>query len=480
MTAKFRKIFPLFVLIAILFSALPAWAAFDLVVSPSDGGFDLRFGRIEAAGFKAVKQVTLRVTSDTGDQYRVKQRLIEPLRSGDGVELRTDQFQMYPLVSSNTRGSLLTFAETPVSSFDNVIYTSSATGEGDSFQVVYTFSPGQRQVPGSYRGRIAFVLVPVKSTASQVVVSMNVTVELTAGLEPVVAIVPEKGRGRLVLKSPEGFGASSMAQDHSAVLFINVLNPLGARYRIFQTFDGGEPTDTQGRRPDLSLVHVTVDGSRRGSAAPAATLKEVRGSHLLYTSDVHGAPVELAVRYEPDPSFWLEGAGEYRGRIKFFLEIDGSRGVTREEVKALDIYFDVRRLFDITVTSQGQEGVRLNFGDVSHKTGPGTSEVRVSAVSNLGQPYHIVQVVGAPMTNAEGEKVPEEDFTVRARQGEEGPRASFLLEGAVPVRQGETTVCISDASGHPSDVTLVYELKMRPDSKSGRYATQLGYSLVMK
>ncbi len=473
-----RKLSSLALILSLIF-ATPAWAVFNLTSTPEDGGFDLRFGRLGAADFKTAKQVTIRIVNDTGDQYRVKHRLIEPLRTPEGVELPPDHFRMYPLVNSNTRGSLLTFAEAPVSSFDSVLYTSSATGEGDTFRVVYTLAPHESQIPGYYRGRIVYVLVPVGSTASQVVVNMTVTVELAAGSEPVVEITTQTDPSRLVLSSPDGFAAGTAGAPEGTDITVNVRTPVGTRYRIFQTFDGSEPVNADGRRPDLSLVQVKVEGARTGAVAPEASLNEARGRQLLYTSDVNGAPAELVVHYVPDDDLWLEEAGDYRGRLKYFMELEGAQGVRREDLRTLDVVFEVTRLFDIYVTSGGKEGVQLEFGDVSHKTGPRTAEVTIRTATNLAQPYHIVQMVSSPMTSEEGVKVPEEDFTVRA-QPQDPEAAFFILKDAVPVTQGETIICTSDPKGRPAEVTLLYELKMRPDSKSGRYTTQFGYSLVLK
>jgi len=469
--------------LAIVFSLIfttPAWATLNLTAIPEDGGFDLRFGRISPSDFKVVKQVTLQVVNDTGEQYRVLHRLVEPLRSAEGRELPSGQFQMYPLVNSNTTGSLLTFAEAPVGSFDNVVYTSSGTGEGDSFRVVYTLTPREPQMPGTYRGRIAYVLVPVNSTASQVVVNMTVTAELAAGTQPVVEITTQADRDRLVLSSPDDFGDGTAGITEGAEIGIRVVTPLGASYRIFQTFDGMEPTNADGRRLDVSPVRVKADPARTGVVAAETTLNEARGRQLLYTSDLNGSPAELVVRYVPGEDLWLQEAGDYRGRLKFFMELDGGSGVERQDLRTLDVVFELARLFDIYVTSGGQEGVQLEFGDVSAKTGPRTSEVTIRTLTNFGEPYHIVQVASGPMMSAEGVKVPEEDFTVRAAQEEGARAASFVLKDPAPVKQGETVVCTSDPEGHPVEVTLVYELKMRPDSKGGRYTTQLGYSLVLK
>jgi len=479
MDVRPRLLFCCFFLIVSFLFTTPVWAVFNLTVTPEDGGFDLRFARLAAEDFKTAKQVTVQIVNDTGDQFRVIHRLIEPLRTQEGVELPPDRFRMYPLINSNTRGSLLTFAEAPVSSFDNVLYTSSATGEGDTFRVVYTLTPHESQMSGSYRGRIAYVLVPVGSTAAQVVVNLTVTAELSAGSQPMVEVAPQGGASRLVLRSADGFAAGMGGDLEGAGVSVAVRTPVGTRYRIFQTFDGGEPVNAEGQRLNLSLVRVKVEGAHGGGAATEASLNEARGRQLLYTSDVNGAPAHLLLRYLPDEDFWLEKAGDYRGRLDYFMEVEGARGLRREDIRSLGVVFEIPRLFDINVSSGDREGVDLAFGDVTHKSGPRTAEVTIRTATNLAQPYHVVQMAGGPMMSEDGVKVPEEDFTVRAVPAD--PHSvPFYLGDAVPVRQGETVVCSSDPKGRPVEVTLVYELTMRPDSKGGRYATQLGYSLVLK
>ena len=122
--------------------------------------------------------------------------------TNDGITLPDDQFKMYPVVNSNGKGTLLYREETPVSQFENqMIYTSNTVGESDSFRVVYTITPQETQKPGSYYGRVTYLLVPVDSTQSQVVVNLNIYVQLVQGDVPVVEMKTETGVPRLVFSS---------------------------------------------------------------------------------------------------------------------------------------------------------------------------------------------------------------------------------------------------------------------------------------
>ena len=147
------------------------------------------------------KEVTLRTTSDIAKPYRVFQKVIVPLATSDGTTLPDEQFKMYPLVNSNSRGTLLYREESPVNQFNELIYTSDGAGTSDSFQLVYTITPKGNQIQGSYYGRFSYVLVPVDTTQVQVVTNMNVYVELAAGTTPVVEVKTESGIPRLELSS---------------------------------------------------------------------------------------------------------------------------------------------------------------------------------------------------------------------------------------------------------------------------------------
>ena len=63
------------------------FAAFTLSVEPYEGGYDLRFGKVDTQDTKVVKEISMRVTTNIDKRYRVYQRLLKPLTTADGVEI---------------------------------------------------------------------------------------------------------------------------------------------------------------------------------------------------------------------------------------------------------------------------------------------------------------------------------------------------------------------------------------------------------
>jgi hypothetical protein len=455
-------------------------AVFDLSVTQIEGGFDLKFDKIETTDFKAVRQMRVRVNSDTGKPYRVFQQIIQPPATDQGRVLNPDQFKMYALQGSNSQGALIYRPEEPVSQAQTLVYTSNASGGNDTFQLVYTVTPKADQVPGSYYGRMSFILVPVDMALSQVVVNVQIYIELAAGSSAAADIVTNTGTDRIEIDTEklqvtrEGLLEGTWPQVH-----VKVSGPVGASYRIYQALEAGDVTSAEGYDFDLETITVNFSGARQGMLSAAATLREARQRQLIYTSDPQGASDEVTITYKPTENFRLSRAGLYRGRLVIFVESDQMGGPDSSTKKTLDVVLNVAPLFDIRVYSQDVEGVALRFGDVNYKGGPKSSENEIFVETNLGKPYGIIVKVGSPMVNQEGDKVPPEDFVMKVKDvvSEETPK-SYAAE-FVPVQEGEHPIFSSGSSGKSARMKVEYRLTMRPESRAGNYNTQIGYSLVL-
>lgn len=465
--------------LALFFFPISSYAAFNLTASPTEGGFDLRFSRLSPGDFKQVKEVELRVNSDIAKQYRIVQRVVAPLSTPDGTTLPDEQLRMYPRVNSNTAGTLLYREEAPLDHFDTVLYTSNSIGQNDSIRLVYTLTPNENQIPGSYYGRIAYVLTPIDSTQSQVVVTLNVYVDLGAGNKANVEVGTLSGSNRLY------FDSKGMTLDNAAGLtkpeeiFVKIHYPLGSTYRIYQDLSDASLVSSSGQEFDLTKILFSVKGGERGTATKEGDLKSVASRQLLYISDPSGAPDEFKVTYKPRDDFRLQTTGFYRGRLNFIIEKEQSSNPAPEIVKTFDVEIDIVPLFDINVYSQGQKGVSLRFGDASYKTGPKTSDVDIFVETNMGKSYQVIQKVMSPMVNESGDKIPREDFVVRVKEIGENIEPKFYLKENVPVKEGETAIFTSSSAGESAHFKVEYRLTLKPDSKGGNYSTRLGYSLAL-
>jgi hypothetical protein len=478
-----RKIFSgkffIFFIAGFLCFASHSFAAFNLTVDPVDGGFDLRFSRLSPGDFKQVKEVVLRVNSDIGKQYRVSQNIITPLATMDGTVLADSQFKMYALVNSNTSGTLVYREETPVNEFGTTLYTSNNAGDNDSFKLVYTVSPNDDQIKGSYYGRIAYILIPIDSNQSQVVVNMNVYVELGAGTVPVVEVSTNTGTNRLVFSSKGMSQKNESAFKDDPQVSIKVSSPVGIPYRIYQSFEGGSVMSGSGEEFDLKNILFTVSGGQNGRLTSEGDLAAAKQKQLIYTSDPAGSESAFIISYKPAQDFRFSKTNDYRAKLNFVIEKDGTANVAPEVVGSLDVEINIAPLFELIVFSNGQEGVNLKFGEVSYKTGPKVCDVDVYAESNMGRPYQIVQKVAGPMMNESSVKIPQKDFTIEIKEVDPKEESNTHVPKEVSVKEGESVIFSSGLGGESAHLKVKYRLTMQSDTKSGNYSTQIFYSLSM-
>lgn len=475
---NFKKsclILPFFLL---LFS-FPALAAFNITAIPSDGGFDLRFGRLSASDFKEAKEILLTVNNDTGKPYRISQYLARPLSTNDGTELPDDQFKVYPLVNSNTRGTLLYQQELPVSASEMTFYSSDGSGSSDSMKLVYTITPSENQIAGSYYGRISYILAPTGSVQEQVVITVNIYLELTNSGDSSISIATETGSKRLFFSS-KNTNRNSVATKEPLNVSIDVAQPLSIPYRIYQSLDNAGLVSEKGEQFDASKILFSLDGGRNGTLAQNGDLGQFAGKSLIYASDPKGSHDNLIISYYPAPDYRLLPSGRYKGRINYILETDDQGNLTSKVLDTLDIEIEIVPVFDIYVYSGDQEGVVLRFGQVGYKTGPKTSEVDIYIESNMGKPYQVVQKVSGPMVNEAGESLPEENFTFDVSIDDKAAEPEFYVKDFKPVIPGDCVIFSSAFDGASAHFKVTYMLDMKPDTRQGNYNTRIGYSLALK
>lgn len=456
-----------------------SYAVFNITAQPTEGGFDLRFGNIVPTDFKTVKEMLLTVNSDIGTQYRIMQRVVAPLRSSDGAEIDKEQFRMYPLVNSNSKGTLLFRDETPVSDFDTIFYTSNATGDNDSMRLVYTITPRDGQIPGSYYGRIAIILSPVESNQDQVVITFNVYVQLSGSGVPTVEVSAGSGSKRLFLSSKAMQRKEDVLSAEPLSILFKIVSPAGGTYRIYQVLENSALTSSEGKDFDLTKILFSVVGGQKGRVAKEENLKTATGSLLVYESDAIGSPDDFEIILKPSNDFKIQTAGQYRGKLNYVIEMDRTVGNKSNEVESFEFVVEIVPLFDIYAFSGEKEGVFLNFGEVSYKTGPKTSDVDIYVESNMGRPYQVVQKVSSVFINKAGDKIPAEDFTVTVSDPDVRDEDQGKLFLSQPAKEGDTVIYSSSSSGEGKHFKVTYRLVMRPDTRGGSYSTQIGYSLLM-
>jgi len=458
----------------------PCFAAFSFSVTPYEGGYDLRFGRLDTQSEKVIKEFIITVTTDIGKQYRVYQRLDKMLATPDGVEVERNKFKMYTLTNSNSKGTLEWIEETPVMSADTVLYTSNTAGEGDTFKIVYTLEPSTNQVAGSYYGRLIFLLVPIDSTQDQVLQTINMYVDLTN--EGAVEISTQTG-SKLIHISSSDLEEGTSTTDKT--VGISVKGNLGTRYTIYQQLDNSLIKAGSSELLDLTKVTYKVTDVNSGNIIKEGNLSDLKAKSMVYTSDDLGSARDIEIEYQPTKDFPAQRADVYRGIINYYLEMEkASVALESGFVDSVDIECEVEPQFQIVATSIGPDGAAiekglsfLQFGEVGYKEGTKESRVNVKIESNLGKAYAVTQKLSGPLQNEEGDKIPDDFFTFKLEKREGTLGTLKFEEETITVPSSDVTLFVSNGNGDSDEFDVVYKLKVTGDTRAGNYNTGISYSL---
>lgn len=460
-------------------SLKPCFAAFSINVEPYEGGYDIRFGRLAVSDPKKSEQITITITTDIGKQYRVYQRVDQPLRSPDNIEIDPNQFKMYTLLGSNSKGTLERLEEYPVMISDTLLYTSNTAGDGDSFKVVYTLTPSPNQAQNSYYGRIIYILRPIDSTQDQVIKTIYMYAELSN--EGAVELSTSTGFKTIVISSSDLDKASFQ---YPRVL-LTVKGNVGARYRLYQRFADSTVRSQIGTDFDLKNVIYEVVDVSTGQITKQEDLRDLRAKSLIYASDDLGTGNQVVITYKPTKDFPQSKAGFYRGSINYYLEIDRpTPSLEPGFIDAVGLELNVEPIFRIVALSldeekkpQKEDTMLLRFGQVDYKTGPKESKVRIKVQSNKETPYLVTQKLAQPLQNPQGARIPDEQFTFVLESLDTTQGTLKLQDETVFESARDIVLFVSDAKGSSDEFDITYKLRTTPDTKGGDYTTAVSYSL---
>ncbi len=441
----------------ILLLGIPAkvFAAFSLSVSPYEGGYDLRYGKVSMT---SGKEVVVSITSDIGKQYRLIQNLLEPLTSVEGITIPQNNFRIYAVRGTNKYGFLHVEQEIPASLDRTILYTSNTQGLSDSFTLVYVLDPLNLQA-GSYRGRIGFILESSDALQAPVSIVLNVYAEVEA--EVAIEFTSVTGTKRIEMETQR-------EEKSSFDLLVDIRGNLGSQFRIIQNIS--EPlTSTEGDELPLEVVNFFLQGVKKGSGPikPLALSNKTE----TYLSSLTGEAENFVVTYSLGN---LEGQkeGRYKTNIRYFLE-----GAPPTKIKLLDTFsLEVfnQRIFDLTVTPE--LGGIIRFSDLRPLQPPRTQEVIIEIKTNTRRPYQISQNVISEFIDKEGNIIPQGYFKLSTASLDTKGVLKYLK--STEVRKGEMVLFISDKEGTSDKFKIIYELNIPLDVKAGDYSTQIVYSIL--
>ena len=446
-----------------LISLLPlqfARAELSLSITPYDGGYDLRFGKVTYAGERINREIRLRITSDIDKQYRVIQVVSDSLRTDDGQAFPLKNFVLYGLRGTNTYGTLHVEQEVPVNLNRQVLYTSNTAGSSDTFTLVYSLIPPEQMQPGSYRGRISFVIQPLDSNQDLVTETINVFAEVDIASS--VNITTSTGSKDIVLKSDR------TEESEPNKVLVNIQGGMGKQFRIVQSVSE-ELVSAEGNRLDWQAVKFIGRGAQKGMLINEATALSNR-QQIIYTSSVRGEADSFEIEYTLG-DLSQEKEGLYRTNIKYFL--DGPDAQMRL-LETLNLEVEHPRLFELMITPENKQGV-LRFEALKPKEPPKTNEVTVEIKSNLGKRYQVTENVYSDLIDKQGNIIPPGFFVLRTKSLDTKGTLRFLDRQGV--KKGDAALFISDEKGSSDKFKIIYELTIPADVPAGDYSTRISYSL---
>lgn len=454
-----KKLIVSLVLLLLFFMPKSALSTFSLSVTPYEGGYDLRYGKVDPTLGHINREVTVNINSDIAKQYRLVQTLLEPLSTLSGSRIPQSNFLVYGIRGTNRYGTLNVEQQVPVSLGRQILYTSNQTGTSDSFVLVYGLIASQEIEPGSYRGRISFTLEPIDSTQEPVTAILNIFAEVE--VESTVEIRTAIGTKNIILKSDK-------PEIESSSVVVNIKGGFGKQFRILQLVTE-QPVSAEGSLLDWEVVNFLGRDAQKGIVINELTALSSK-QQIVYTSSPRGEADTFVIEYKLGD---LSGqkTGRYRARIKYLLE-----GIGFGEMRlidTLDLEIDNPRIFDLIVTPQ--TGGLIQFPEIKPLQPPKTSEISIEIISNIGKRYQLTQNVISELISKEGYTIPEQYFTLRMQSLD--TKGTIKFPEKVPVKKGDTVLFISDSKGSSDKFKIIYELAIPLDYHAGDYSTRIVYSL---
>ncbi|MFA5362145.1 MAG: hypothetical protein WC335_02715 [Candidatus Omnitrophota bacterium] len=435
-----------------------SFAAFSVSVTPYQGGYDLRYERVSLDTGRVNREVTVRITSDIGKQYRVIQTILDPLTNAQGKTLSPGSFVVYGLQGSNKSGTLSVETERPVGFGREYLYTSGANGDSDSFVLVYGIVPDQDFESGSYRGRMSFTLEPVDSAQPPVNVYLTIIAEVDA--QPFLEVVTPNLSKEIVL-------CPDKQEPGSNTVVFKIKGSLGKQFRIQQVVTE-QPLSFEGGFLDWAAIKFTGRDNQKGAVINRETALSLR-QEVIYESS-SGEADSFAVDYGLN-DISSQKAGKYRTNIKYLLDVPGL------ELKLIDsvtLIVDNPRVFELLVTPEA--GGVIRFTGVRPSQSAKGSEVVIEVRSNTGRQYQVSQRMLSDMVNTNGDTLSSRFLKIR----EEGidTKGTLKFPSAVPLAASEISLFVSDPLGSGDTFKVIYELTPSLDIKAGDYSAKIVYSIL--
>ena len=443
--------------LTMIMMSLTVEAALNLTVTPYEGGNSLRFGSVDNTSI-INKEVRIRITSTGGVQYRLRQGLINSIVNERGEVLKNNVLDYYTVRGSNAAGSLYQDTPRALLPSDDIVYTSNKNGDSDSFIIVYSLNGRNLCQSGHFLGRIIYTLEPLGGEAPKTFI-MNVDFDASNNFN--IKIESVSGSNKLKIDT-ESVSASK------TYLKVSVNSEPYGKINIYQELDS-PITNGKGIILKKGVLKFFTSGVSSGEDYYKNLSNVEQRRILIYSSS--GTSDSFYINFAVDRNL-LSGvpAGTYKGKLIYAIQEGGNN-----KVIPVDLEIDVRKIFDIKVTSK--EG--LSFFNLKPNSPPQEKMVTVKVESNMNVPYQVIQRLSSPLVDEKGDTIPEKFFTMRVELSR-NQKGKTKFSDFLPVKVKDDVVFTSDADGDSSVFNIIYRLETSFDILAGNYATQVTYSLSEK
>lgn len=431
-------------------------AAFNLSVSPVEGGNSIRFGRVDLPS-TTNKEVRIRVTTSDETQYQIFQRISEPFRNERGESLDFDAIVVSTLSGSNSSGTVELQTVEQLNYAEQLVYTSSNNGISDSFVLVYQVNPDKIKTAGDFSGQIIYTVRPIGGGGSHEEVVLNAFLEISSELA--VQSETSTGSGLIRLRS----SGTAFNDDYFK---LSIAGNRGNQLKVYQEVVQF-PADETNQELDADTLALSAAGGDNGEVHLGEGQAFSRKKTLIYSSDA--AEDEIWINYQLNQTKKTpQKSGRFSGRVIYSVESE----VFNQEFP-VDVEVEIEPVFELS-TEYPPEGMK--FTRFLPNSEPQYKEVIVTVKSNTGKPYWVSQNLSTSLSNEKGDQIEGDHFTLKQEILDNGD-GKVENNDFMPIKTGDSALFYSDKFGSPVKFKVVYRLRPYQGMQPGDYQTSVVYTL---
>ncbi len=429
-------------------------ATLDFSVVPVNGGADLRFTRGDL-GSNIGKEVRIRVTSSDNVQYQVFQQIISPFTNERGVTLNRPVLEANVAQGSNTAGIIYLPSFEPVNAAEQLLFTSSPSGQSDSLTIVYRVNTALLSDSGSFNGQILYTVRPIGGGQRQ---SAQTTVFIESNSDLTVDLESSNGHNLVRIDTSR--------ESSSSFVNLSFSGNLGGSVKVYQEVVR-YPVDDLNLELASGILSTVSSGGQQGQLSFQSPAEIPRNRELIYKSDQQSDSFSVKFFLAPE-KLLLQKAGSYHGLVHYTVETE-----TMQKDFDVDVDISIAPIFEIIMDfPQGP----MNFANILPGQKPVLKEVNVKVKTNLGRPYSVIQHLPDLLTNEKAESVPGKYFMYKVQTTSDSTAVNSAVD-FVPVPKGDKEILTSDSKGSPEEFKVFYQLSPFEGMHAGDYRSEIKYSL---